>query len=338
MSSLAGAYSLVIADRGWSDRRELRVASVGASWRLNAPGILSATMAADTAWLLDVADFNGLWVRWDHSMMGPWGGRVTDTRVNFDTGTVELSCESFLTTLKNRRTRKSERTVNASPGSLVYRAFGDVSSNDLPFDSILCDTGGSPVTMQWRADDLYGVVTRLASTNGYQFDATLDPDEWTVDFQFRRQVGRDMTGSVILIEGYQIAGGTSVRSSASLVNDILAVDGDAAWDDVVTIPVVDPDSIQTYGRRQDTVRYYGLSTRESLYSRAKLDLETATDPVTPVSFKLSDREPQLADIRCGDTIRVLSASANAEWIVSITGRAVDADTGVVTLVGDALAA
>lgn len=336
--SLTGLSSLIIADRGWSDRRELRVASVSASWRLNAPGILSATLSAQDAWLLDIEDFNGRWIRWDHPLMGTWGGKVLDTRVNFNTGAMELSCESFLTELKKRRTRKTERTVNASPGSLVYRAFGDISSNDLPFDTILCDTGGNPVTMQWRADDLYSVVNRLSNANGYQFDATLDPDEWTIDFQFRRQVGEDKTGAVLFIEGYQIAGGTAVTSIANLVNDILAVDGDADWDDAITLPVVDPDSIQTYGRRQATVRYYGLPTRESLYSRAKIDLLTSTEPVIPVSFKLSDREPQLVDVRCGNTIRAMSASANAEWIVMITGRGVDADTGVVTIVGDAVAA
>ena len=86
----------------------------------------------------------------------------TANAINFNTGAMELSCESFLTELKKRRTRKTERTVNASPGSLVYRAFGDISSNDLPFDTILCDTGGNPVTMQWRADDLYSVVNRLS--------------------------------------------------------------------------------------------------------------------------------------------------------------------------------
>lgn len=338
MSNLTGLSSLIIANRGWADRRELRVASISASWRLNAPGRLSGILPANTAYLLGITDFKGLWVRWDHNTMGTWGGKVIDVTYNFGNGTVELSCETFLTELKRRRTRKSYRQVSAPPGSLVYRAFGDISANDLPFDSILCDTSGNPVTIQWRADMLFSVVEKLARANGYQFDATLDPDDWSIDFQFRKQVGEDKTGEVLLIEGYQITDGTSVSSLSNLVNDILAVDGLADWDDALTVPVVDPDSIQTYGRYQDTQRYYGFGSTESLYSRAKVDLETTTEPVIPVSFKLSDREPQLANIRCGDTIRTFSASANAEWIVSITGRSVDADTGVATLVGSAVAA
>lgn len=338
MANLTGLSSLIIANRGWADRKELRVASLSASWRLNGAGRLSATIAAKDAYLLGITDFKGMWIRWDHNTMGTWGGKVIDTPVNFGAGTVELSCETFITELKRRRTRKSYRQVSAPPGSLVYRAFGDIASNDLPFDSILCDTSGNPVTIQWRSDMLISVVDKLARANGYQYDATLDPDDWSIDFQFRRQVGEDKTGEVLLIEGYQIADGNAVPSIANLVNDILAVDGLADWDDALTVPVVDPDSIQTYGRYQDTQRYYGFGSTESLYSRAKVDLATTTEPVTPVSFKLSDRETQLSNIRCGDDIRVFSASANAEWIVSITGRSVDVDSGVATLVGNAVAA
>lgn len=338
MSNLTGLSSLIIANRGWADRRELRVASISASWRLNGAGRLSATIAAKDAWLMGVTDWKGMWVRWDHATMGTWGGKVIDTPVNFGAGTVELSCETFVTELKRRRTRKSYRQVSAPPGSLVYRAFGDISSNDLPFDSILCDTSGNPVTIQWRADMLISVVNKLATANGYQYDATLDPDDWSINFQFRRQVGEDKTGEVLLIEGREIADGTAVPSIANLVNDILAVDGLADWDDALTLPVVDPDSIQTYGRYQDTQRYYGFGSTESLYSRAKVDLLTTTQPVIPVSFKISDRETQLSNIRQGDTIRVFSSSANAEWIVSITGRSVDVSSGVATLVGDAVAA
>lgn len=338
MSNLTGLSNLIVANRGWSDLREVRVASISASWRVNGAGRLSATIAARDAWLLGITDFKGLWVRWDHNTMGTWGGKVIDTTVNFGAGTVELSCESFVTELKHRRTRKLYRQSSAPPGSLVYRAFGDIAANDLPFKSILCDTSGNPVTIQWRADMLISVVNKLATANGYQYDATLDPDDWSINFQFRQQVGEDKTGEVLLIEGREIADGTAVPSIANLVNDILAVDGLADWDDALTLPVVDPDSIQTYGRYQDTRRYYGFGSAESLYSRAKVDLLTSTQPVIPVSFKLSDREPLLANIRQGDDIGVLSSSANAEWIVTVIGRSVDVDTGVATLVGNAVAA
>ena len=169
--------------------------------------------------------------------------------------------------------------------------------------------------------------------NRAEFDATLS--DWTVGFEFRRQVGRDQRGKVLLVEGRHIIDGRITPSRAGVVNDRLAVSADSDWQDAPAAYATDPDSIVAYGRRQDTVRYAGYSTGPALYSRAKADLARIAEPITPASIRVADTEPQLLDVRQGDTIRVWSASANRLYDFRVVTRGVDAEQGVCTLAGDA---
>ncbi|MCC6313432.1 MAG: hypothetical protein IT337_05430 [Thermomicrobiales bacterium] len=330
----SGLSLLTIAGRQWSDKRELRVASVSASWPASNAGRLSAMLSAREAWLLGIDDYLGTYVRFDHPTMGPWAGKIEATNINIDGASIELVCESMAGAMKKRRTKKAQRQASAPAGSHVLRAFADLAVNDLPYDDIQADTDGDPIARTWNADDLFNVVTGLARESEHAFDVTID-DDWLVAFAFRRQLGEDKTGDVVLAEGYQIAGGSIVPTVANLVNDLLVASGEVNWRDATTTAVVNPASAQTYGLRQGTARYDGFSSPQALATRARIDLQRRGVPTIPVSFKLSDREPLLAEIRTGDIIRVWSASANAMYLVSVTGRSVDAESGVATLVGNA---
>ena len=326
---------LIIADRGWANQRELRTSSVSANWQVSSAGRLSATIATRDAWLQGIDDYLDKWVLWVHPLMGAWGGRVEDVAVSFSRGTLEISCSSFAAAMKKRRTAKRYGQASGPPGSLVLRAMTDLSVRDLPFTTRKADTSGNPVSVQWRGDDLYSLVSRLANHGDMQFDVTVDPDTLTIDFEFRAQTGSDKSGSVCLIEGYQIADGSIVTSSARRVNDILAVSGEQPWDSATSAAVLDGPSIRDHGRYQETRTYYGFSSPSALANRARVELQTLKNSQIPMSLRLSDRDPQLADFIQGDTIRVVSHSMNAEYLLSVTGRAVNASTGVVTIVGDA---
>lgn len=330
--ALSGLSLLTIADRGFADKREIRAANIAASWIVNGTGRLSAMLSSREAWLLGIDDYLGKFVRWDHPTMGIWGGRIEDVSVNIGAGSVEISCASFATLMKKRRTRKRQQPSNAPAGSLVYRVFADLAVNDIPYDSILCDTDGEPVLQRWNADDVYNVVSNLARISGHQFDVTLD-EEWQIAFRFRTRVGTDRTADVVLHEGYQISDGTPVHSLANVVNDILAVSAEGNWDDAESIAVVDGPSSQQYGRLQDTRRYYGFTTGQALATRARVDLATTATVMVPLTLKLSDRTPELAEFTQGDTIRVRSASSNQLYLMLVTGRSVDAETGYATIVG-----
>lgn len=325
--------TLIISDRGWANKRELRVANVSASWRVSGVGRLSAMITAREAWLLGVDDLLGMWVRWDHPTLGIWGGMIEDVRMQMGAGTLELSCSSFLSDLKHYRTRLSYQQVSAPAGSLVRRAFADLAVK-VPFTSISADTDGDPVSITWRADKLSAVIDRLAKAGNKQYDAPLS-DAWTIDFAFRRQVGQDRTGSIMLWEGRQIVDGPITASLADLTNDILAVSAVDSWDEATTAVAVNGSSRKARGPYQATIRYYGFNSAQALRSRARVDLQTMTTPAVPVVIRLSDRTPELSEIRDGDTIRMASSTANAYYAVDIAGRAVDAETGVVSLVGDA---
>lgn len=333
--SSTGLSLLTIARRNWADQREVRCANISASWRVSQIGRLSATIASRDAWLLGIDDYLGMWVYWAHPTLGAWGGTVEDVTVSFQRGTLELSCASFANAMKHRRTAKRYGQASGPPGSLVLRAITDLSVRDLPFTSVGVDTSGNPVSMSWRGDDLYSVVSRLASQGGKQFDVTVDVDSLAIAFEFRTQTGRDRTGYVSLCEGYHIADGTVASTIANLINDRLAVSAEQSWDTAVSAVALNGPSIRLYGHKQDTQSYYGFATPTALANRARSELAVLASPQIPVSFRLSDRELQLVDFIQGDTIRVVSSSANAEYLVTVMGRAVDADTGVVTIVGNA---
>ena len=332
---LSALATLTVAEPGWGDLREVRVASVSAAWAVSRVTRLSAFVDARDAWLLGITDWLGLWVRWDHPTMGTWGGVVQDAAYDLGRGTLELGCASFLTLLSKRRTAKEYVQASAPAGALVLRALTD-ADNEAPlgFDSLSADEDGPLFQVSWRGEDLLRLTQRLASTADAEFDATVD-DDGAVAFAFRHRVGQDRRGDVALIEGYQIVDGSLTPSIANLVNDRLAVSADVDWQDAAAAIATDPDSILTYGRRQDTVRYQGYSTGPALYGRAKADLVLASLPVAPASIRVPDTEPQLLDVRQGDTIRVVSASSNALWDFRVVGRSVYAETGVATLVGDA---
>lgn len=334
--TLSSLTLLTIAERGWGDKRAIVAGDVSASWSVSRPGKLSAILDARRAWLLDVDDYVGKWVRWDHPTCGAWGGVVQDAQCDLQRGTVELSCDSFHDLLAKRRTPATYRQASAPAGSLVLRAITDAGVDDpVPLDSAVADEDGPLFQFQWRGQELLSIVSGMASTAAMDYDVTLDDDTDAIALEFRRRVGRDQTGSVLLVEGYHVIDGTITRSRANLVNDRLAVSADQNYQDAAITVVVDGDSIAAYGRRQDTARYPNVGDAWALATRARADLQTLASPQNPVSIRVPDNEKQLTDVRTGDTIRLWSASANATYAFRVMNRAVMAAQGIVTLSGDA---
>lgn len=334
--TLSALTYLTIAERRWGDKREVRAGDISANWSVSRPGRLSAILDAKQAWLLDVTDYLGKWVRWDHPTMGTWGGIVQDVVYDFQRGTVELSCDSFHDLFAKRRTPATYRQDSAPAGSIVLRAITDTNAEDaIGIDSAAADGDGPLFQIQWRGQELGSVIQSVASMAGMEYDVTVDDDTWSVDFEFRHRVGRDQTGSVLLVEGYQIVDGQATRSRANLVNDRLAASPESDWAKAKKTVVVNAASVDAYGRRQDTERYAGLTSVPALQSRARTDLLRLGQPAIPLSIRVPDTERQLLDVRNGDTIRLWSASANATYSFRVMNRAVVAAQGIVTLTGDA---
>lgn len=330
-----GAAAVILADPGWRNQVGVPAASIAASWRVSGEGRLSFHIPANVAHRFGFDDLNGRWVRWEHPLMGLWGGVVLVK--NIDIGrSVECSCASLVRHLSGRRLPRKSTPATGSPGTLFLRAINAVANNDaaIPFDDVQADEDGLALTSDWRGNDLGREVENLARQGDCEYDATLQEDN-RMTLEFRRQIGRDQRGRVLLAEGYQIADGQIRESIEDMANDVLGVAADRDWDKSAGGIVLNPDSIDTYGRRQVTIRYVGVTQRAGFEPLARRDLKTLSAPAIPLSVTMPDTEPQLRDILQGDTIRLWSASANRRYDFRVRSRAVDTVGGTATLTGDA---
>lgn len=332
MANYSGLSTITVADPGWGNPRTIAVANLAASWGVNTIGILSAMLSTRQANLAGIDDFKGKWVRWDHHTMGAWFGICTADPADLGVGTVELSCQSMAWLLKKRRTGFRANPTPSPPGSLVYRAFADANwDRDIPF-TLVADEDGAPITAEWRGDDLFDLVDNLASSSGYEYVTTIDDDN-AMTFAFRRNAGRDQRGVVLLHEGRDVIDGTISPDISDMVNDILAVSSDDQWSAVDRTVVVDTDSRDAYGALQERREYDYAVRSSSLRTRAQQDLATSALPTIPVSLRLRDRHPALANLSDGDTIRFGCNSKNHYYEVRVTSRSVDINDGAATLGG-----
>lgn len=330
----ASLATVTIGERRWVGARSVPVASVTLSWGVSEIGLFSAVLASRDWNRLPWSTPLGLWVYVEHETLSPWGGVIEDATVDLFKGSIELSAGSFATLMRKKRTSRSYRTQAAPAGSLWLRAMTDVQTDhDLDIDDAQADEGGNLFAVEWRGDDLFQFTDSLASSSNHEYDVTVDSDR-QIAAEFREQVGRDMRGSVLLIEGRDVIDGTIALSSYDLVNDQLAVSADSDWERTDHVVVTDADSIDTYGRQQGIAAYDYATRRASLLPRAQEALVTLAQPAIPATLRVPATNGQLARFVQGDTIRVWSASANGMYDMRVISRALDADEGVVTIAGD----
>lgn len=333
----SGLSTIQVCDPGWGNPRALSVAHTSASWGVNTVGVLSAMAPCRQINLSGIDELKGKWIRWDHQTMGPWVGVCTSDPADLGAGTVELSCLSIVSLLKKRITGFRADPIPAPAGSHVYRLFADGNwDRDIPFE-IAADEDGPPLVMEWRGDEVFDVMDNLASSAGYEYNVTVsDSDHGRMTLAFRKNVGRDMRGSVLLHEGRDTIDGRVEPDITDLVNNILAVSSDDQWSAVDRTVVRDTDSVDTYGELQERREYDYAVRSSSLRTRAQQDLATSAQPVIAVTLRLRDRHPRLADIRDGDTIRFGCASKNRYYEFRVTSRSVDVNDGTALLGGSAV--
>lgn len=325
---------LTVAEPGWRDRRVLPVASLSASWSVEALGVLSAQLPADAVHRLGFAELLGKWVAWDGGALGLWGGVLRRTPSETRSGTLELSCDSFRVLFRGIATPRTYKLATAPAGALWIRGVSDaVTDRRLWLDSYAADEDGPVLALEWRGDDLADVSDQLARLSDHEWDATLNSN-WTIGAAFRRRLGRDLTGSVVLADGYNVVAGQVAPSLDPLVNAIVAIPDDRQWERTQRAVAVDAGSIATYGRVEVTRRYEGVFGPDSLYTRAKQDVERESGPAIPATVVVALAHPVNGSIRQGDTVRYWSARQNARYAFRVTSRAVDVGEGTVTYGGD----
>lgn len=329
-----GGILLTISDPGFRNQRTVEVASLSASWEVSAIGRLSATIPADVAHRLGFTYLVDKWVHWDGGRCGLWGGVIRRTPTETRNGTMELSCDTFHVLFQGIATQRSYRQASAPAGALWVRAVSDAATDRrLWVDSYAADEDGPLVALEWRGDDLYDVSDWLATNTGHEWDVTLDTN-LKISAEFRKRVGR--TKRVILADGYNVTAGQVAPSVDPVVNEIIAIPEEQQWERTARSVVVDASSVTRFGRVQETRRYAGLSGPESLFTRARLDLERDAELAIPATVIVPATDPVNGSIRQGDSVRYWSARQNRQYEMRITSRSIDVAEGQVTYAGDCM--
>lgn len=331
-----GAATVILTGPGWSDKREVRVGNISASWGINTIGRLSAMVPIREAWRQGIDDYNDLYVIWQHPVMGYWAGRIHTVRTR--SGQVlEISADSLVSKLRKTTTRRTYFEQRASAGALIFRALQDNGHERPLFDRIEFDDAGPMMSVEWRAEDRYQIVNRLAQAGNLQYRVDFS-SRWRTTFQVRQQVGEDKSGDILLAEGYNVADVEITTSTADIENKILAVSADDDWADAMFVRVGDGASIAEHGLRQGTRRYNGVTSPGVLAGLATAELKRTAQPSIAVRLRMTARDNVLKEIEEGDRVRLWSSSANGRYLLDIERRAINDATGAVQLFGTAVAA
>lgn len=335
MSTL-GPQTVMLAGPGWTDKREVRVGNISASWMVNGIGRFSGMIPVREAWRQGVDDYHDLYLVYRHPVMGYWVGIIKETRTR--SGQVlEFSARSLVRKLRKTTTRRTYVQQRASAGALVFRALQDNGHERPLFDRIEFDDAGPLMSVEWHADDRFQIVDRLAKAAGMQYRVDFS-SAWRTTFQFRQRVGEDKSGDVLLAEGVNVSDVEIVKSTDEIENKILAVSADDEWADAPFVRVADGASIAEHGLAQGTRRYSGVSSPGVLAGRALQELRDVSQPKIAITLRMSARDSILADIREGDRVRLWSESANARYLFDVERRALNDATGDVQVFGSGVAA
>lgn len=318
---------------GWADERDVTLGDLSYGFSVNRAARLSGRMRASDAHLLGFESIKGAWV-WLNGPCGPWGGYVEDDPVDIDNQTIEINCSDMMGTLDWAITPRTYRQYSSSPGGLIGRAVRD-SGQDEPLwiDRLLIDESGLPVTVEWRGENTGRVVQSLANAAGGNVAVTVDEDR-VISLTYRSEP-IDKRDSVMLVEGREVVSGSIRPSLSRVVNDITGIANDRDWQRATAARVVDPDSVQSYGRRRATRTYPGHTRASSIESVARLDLEAMARPAGPVSLTIPDRHPALSELRVGYLVTLWAGSSNRMFDLEITGIAHETSRYTVTIVGTA---
>ena len=329
MASL-GPQTVILADPGGGNKREVRVGNISASWQINGIPRLSALMPLRDAWRQGIDDYTDLELYWQHPTCGMWGGIVKRTRASGQT--LELGARGMVRKLKKSTVRRTYFQARGSAGALVARALQDGNGERPLFNAIEVDDAGPLISVEWRGDDRFQVVDRLAKASGQQYRVDVAED-FTTTFQFGVRAGEDKTGSVLIAEGYNAGDMDIIIDSENVENRILAVSAADDWADAAWTIVADGKSIRDRGLHQGTRRYYGLTSPGALAERARVELNELRNPTMVATVTMSARTGLLAEITEGDRVRLWSASMNRRFFFDIEQRAINESTGQVALVG-----
>lgn len=319
----AASSVVTISDRWGGSPVNLVGYGIKASREVSAHGSLSFFLPPRDALDLDVRNWKGKWIDWRHSSGFIWGGLLTATRPGSEAW--EITAHSWEAMFVKRRTVPRGWPLVATPGGAFLWLINNADTDEpLPLGERFADEGGDPIRLDVRAMDLYGqAIPQLASAGAF---------EWTVDAETRDlscgpRVGEDLTAQFRLCEGRHILPYSPLDDDLwTVTNDWYGVPTKRNPNSLPGIAAEDVDSIQAWGRLQDTVTINELD-RRSMYGMLQRRLTTTREPLPTGTLTLVDVDGCFGWFDVGDTVRVTLDSAGIEAGFRVMSLGLDNDGG-----------
>ena len=249
------AIQFLLADTRGRVLAEIRPDIHRVSWRRNAAGALSFTMAVTDEKLREEYFYYGhrILLRFDNGLPN-WGGVLTGVQ-EWSSAAVTFESQSAEWTLMKRRTGRHRVFTEAQAGTILAALLEEADAYAptylLPGNIWF---GGAAYSPEYQRKSLYDVVAELAaSTSAGAFDVTADLSGGFIRFyvNFYQRQGSDKP-HVGLVEGRNISG-IRFRTIDEIVNAWhVAGDGDGWVDDArAYATALDQHSIDRHGFRED---------------------------------------------------------------------------------------
>jgi hypothetical protein len=329
--ALSTHNTLIIAGPNWTNERMVPVANVAASWEVGRGSPLSCQLDAETAYRLGHgSDLRGLWVRWVSRFGTVWGGIIWDCPSS--DGTVEIAARSFHVLLEGRVLEPTYHLSPSTPGGLARQLLWKVRAQmPLPFVGYSIDQAGPITELETRGESVESLLERLGSDNEQWHDITLS-NSGDISFVWR-QVPRDLTGSILLAEGYHALSVRIEPTMEGIANDLIMVGSETEFRRANKIELWDSESRYLRGTWQRVFDQPTIRQRSVLLQHGRRELKRLADPPMVAAVTVPDTSPWLRRFTRGDTIRLRSWSAGREVAFTVNVITADGTNGTVTATG-----
>jgi hypothetical protein len=319
-----------ISESGNDSPKRLLANGVSRSERIGGRG--EASFEFDTYELRRVGllDCEGYWISHDHGDLGDWAGVIQQVRHDFGTGTTEVAAQTFEALLDARRTAKEYNVSDGDAGAIAQKVIADAAKGGSMFVAGFRVQPTGLVDINLRSEQVVDAVDELAR---------LADAEWRITasryFEFAKKLGKDLSASVVLMEGKNIdAAGEIIRDIRPRINDLAVMSAVAEYSRRTAVVVRDDASIEEIGQRQGTIVKDYMVKESVLRPAGKAELARLMRLGRAATFDVLNVSHVWAAFTIGDTVRLLYPSCDVDHYFRVLARSWDSGSNRLTVSGE----
>ena len=325
---MTAVLQATIAERGGDSPKRLPINGVARGERI---GRGEASFEFETSVLRanGLLGCEGYEISHNHGDLGDWGGLIQQVRHDLATGTTEVAAHTFEALLDARRTAKTYEVADGDAGGIAQKVIADAAKGGSMFISGFRVQPTGLVDINLRAEQVVDAVNELAR---------LADAEWRITparyFEFAKQLGKNLSASVVLMEGKNIdAQGEVIRDITPRINDLAAMSAVSEYTRRTAVVVRDDSSIEEIGQRQGTKVFDYLVKESALRPAGKQELARLGRLGKAATFDVLNVNHIWATFTVGDTVRLLVPSCGVDHYFRVLARSWDSDTDRLTVSG-----